>query len=140
MRNGLSRLENEILEVIDAGHMKLVEIFVWMDHKEEQPFFGDTFLWSFIDGLASAKSPLLYVDGPDRLPLWNPPKKLDPWSVFITETGCDVLAGKKDAIQLNGINRWLGGVHLRGREAQWRWDESGKKLVKTNARKADSAA
>ena len=27
-----------------------------------------------------------------------------------------------DAVRLRGIDTWLGGVHLRGREARWRWD------------------
>jgi hypothetical protein len=23
---------------------------------------------------------------------------------------------------LNGIDRWLGGVHLHGHKVEWRWD------------------
>ena len=41
--------------------------------------------------------------------------------IRITEAGREVLAGKHDFVRLNGIDRWLGGVHLRGAEAQWRW-------------------
>jgi hypothetical protein len=26
-------------------------------------------------------------------------------------------------VALNGIDRWVGGVHLRGPEVPWRWDE-----------------
>jgi hypothetical protein len=26
-------------------------------------------------------------------------------------------------VRLNGLDRWIGGVHLVGREARWRWDE-----------------
>jgi hypothetical protein len=26
-------------------------------------------------------------------------------------------------VALNGIDRWVGGVHLQGRDAPWRWDE-----------------
>jgi hypothetical protein len=30
----------------------------------------------------------------------------------MTSDGADVLAGRADAVALNGIDRWLGGVHL----------------------------
>jgi hypothetical protein len=43
------------------------------------------------------------IDG-DRLP-WN-----------------DVLHGVLDAIELNGIDRCMGGVRLAGRAVPWRWD------------------
>jgi hypothetical protein len=26
-------------------------------------------------------------------------------------------------VALNGIDRWIGGVHLSGEVARWRWDE-----------------
>jgi hypothetical protein len=34
-----------------------------------------------------------------------------------------VLRGEADHVALNGIDRWVGGVHLHGRAARWRWDE-----------------
>ena len=30
---------------------------------------------------------------------------------------------------LNGIDRWIGGVHLRGRHLPWRWDDGTETLV-----------
>ena len=47
----------------------------------------------------------------------------------LTETGHEVLAGRADHVRLNGINRWLGGVHLDGGEALWRWDQSTRSLT-----------
>jgi len=29
----------------------------------------------------------------------------------------------------HGIDLWLGGVHLQGKEAAWRWDEEGRELM-----------
>ena len=46
----------------------------------------------------------------------------------LTEAGRDVLLGTTDAVKLNGIDTWLGGVHLQGRTNIWRWDEATKKL------------
>jgi hypothetical protein len=31
-------------------------------------------------------------------------------------------------VKLNGIERWLGGVHLTGTQAVWRWDGVAKRL------------
>ncbi len=40
-----------------------------------------------------------------------------------------MLAAELDAIELNGVDRWWGGVHQCGAEAAWRWDGSTGRLV-----------
>jgi len=62
----------------------------------------------YVDGLCTCRSPLIREEGGEY---------------WITDTGREVLAGRADQVRLNGINRWLGGVHLVGNEALWRWDE-----------------
>ncbi len=42
----------------------------------------------------------------------------------ITSFGRLVLEGKEDHVRVNGINRWLGGVHLIDGAPMWRWDEA----------------
>jgi hypothetical protein len=49
-------------------------------------------------------------------------------SFALTETGRAVLNGDIDFIALNGIDQWLGGVHLRP-ENLWRWDEQNQKMI-----------
>jgi hypothetical protein len=34
-----------------------------------------------------------------------------------------VLRGEADHVALNGVDRWVGGVHLRGDRPSWRFDE-----------------
>ena len=34
-----------------------------------------------------------------------------------------MLDGAADHVALSGVDRWIGGVHLVGREVPWRWDE-----------------
>jgi hypothetical protein len=130
VRNGLNRLQNSALKAVATGHFQLVDIFVQIDHREDRPFVGDTTLWQCLDGMASGRHPLIFVNGPGRLPLWNPPRNLAAWEVLVTETGIEVLEGKKDWIELNGINRWMGGVHLAKGKPIWLWDEDERKLVK----------
>ena len=48
--------------------------------------------------------------------------------VRITDAGRAVLEGRADWNELDGIDRWLGGVHLQGKEAAWRWDEQAARL------------
>ncbi len=131
--NGLNRTQHQILSVVEKGTEKLIDIFRAVLDMEQCPFMGDTYLWARIEELAGQKKPLLKLDGPGRIlnhleidpedyvPLTR--KQLQQWDVSLTDAGRSVLAGKQDHIQLNGIDRWLGGVHLQGHEAQWRWDQ-----------------
>jgi len=130
VRNGLNRLQNNALKSVATGHFQLVDIFVQVDHREDRPFVGDTTLWQCLDGMASGKHPLIYANGPGRLPFWNPPRNLASWEILVTETGLEVLEGEKDWVKLNGINRWMGGVHLARGKPIWRWDEQELRLVK----------
>lgn len=45
-----------------------------------------------------------------------------PMTVAITDDGRRVLAGDLDQVTLNGINRWIGGVHLTP-DSCWRWND-----------------
>jgi hypothetical protein len=40
-----------------------------------------------------------------------------------------VLAGTADRVELLGIDRWLGGTHLRP-DNLWRWDRAQKQVVR----------
>jgi hypothetical protein len=41
----------------------------------------------------------------------------------ITQTGESVIRGEADFIDLNGIDLWLGGVHLNEKTNLWRWND-----------------
>jgi hypothetical protein len=41
-----------------------------------------------------------------------------------------VLEGQADQIALNGIDRWIGGVHLQGHQVAWRWDHGTETIVR----------
>ncbi len=129
--NGLSRMQQQALQVIDAGANRLGPIFAQASAFEEQAYLGDTSLWAILEAMATCRIPLLKIDGPHSIvqPIDQPLKEIRRWEVSTTETGKEVLAGVADHVALNGIDRWLGGVHLAGAEAQWRWDEDAGRLV-----------
>ena len=47
----------------------------------------------------------------------------------LTAAGRRVLQGDADHVALNGIHRWIGGVHLAGPDSPWRWDEGTESIV-----------
>ena len=44
-------------------------------------------------------------------------------SLKLTDAGRRVLDGLDDHVALNGVDRWIGGVHVSGNAVGWRWDE-----------------
>lgn len=133
LQNGLSRTERQILEVIAGGVHKPLEIFRAAQEKEDSPFMGDTPFWLHLFSLCAGKKPLLKrADGsPFSLPTGD---SRDPafrdQQLVLTSEGKKALAGQTDWIKINrGIDRWLGGVHLQGKNATWRWDTQRATLV-----------
>ena len=51
--------------------------------------------------------------------------------IALTAAGRDVLRCEIDWIALGGSDRWIGGVHLAGADAPWRWDSDAKRVVKS---------
>ena len=135
VRNGLSRLEDEVLDAVAGGRTRLDEIFREVSDKEERPFFGDTTVWAVLADLARGAQPLVTADGPSALPRWwTPAVDLGAWTVRATDAGRQVLAGKADWVALRGIDRWIAGVHLSGSDAVWRYDDERGKLVRATNR------
>jgi hypothetical protein len=94
--DGLSRTERQILQAVADGHRTFDAIFRANQERETAPFMGDTVVRLRLDALTNARTPLLTHE-----------------PVTLTPTGQRVLAGEVDARKLNGIDRWLGGVHLK---------------------------
>lgn len=123
-QNGLSRTEQQILAAVAAGRQGPGEIFLFDQAQEEHVFMGDWTLWTYVKGLCEASEPLLAVEdnASFSLPLEHPTPAFWAQKLTLTEAGQAVLAGEFDQLELNGIDRWLGGVRLQYPEAVWRWD------------------
>ena len=99
-RDGLARSERQILQAIENGAGTANEAFLACARMEDAIFMGDLTFWGIARRLAAGASPLITVGSAISDPL------------AMTSDGADVLAGRADAVALNGIDRWLGGVHL----------------------------
>jgi hypothetical protein len=126
-RDGLSRTERQILETVLPDRADLRTVFeVSQIEREEAPFLGDRAFLYHLERIGGGESKLVQiVDAYGRPAEGDPFSVEDVWEhrVQLTEIGRKILAGQADAVRMFGIDRWLGGVHLRGDHAAWRWDD-----------------
>jgi hypothetical protein len=120
LRNGLGRLENKALEIISNGPIRFKALFPAFAKAEPVYGLGDLQLWCALRRLGKGRDPLITISGIDGQ--FEFPNSCHLASFDLTETGRAVLSGERDLITTNGIDLWLGGVHLIGSEL-WRWDE-----------------
>jgi hypothetical protein len=119
-RDGLSLTERRLLAAIAEGAATAGEAFVRGAAREARPYLGDTWAFAAIERLARAEVPLLSAGA----------GTVDRHSALaLTETGRRVLDGAADHVALNGIDRWVAGVHLVGRSPRWRWDDGVEAIV-----------
>lgn len=123
---GLSRSERQLLRAFADGTRRLVDAYPTSHHAvEEAVWMGDWSWLAMVDSLTGAPTPLLaYVEDEDAEAAGPPsgPDARMQRTARMTDAGRRVLAGKADAVRMNGIDRWIGGVHLHGREVPWRWN------------------
>lgn len=132
LQNGLSRTEHQALRLLRDHPLSAVRLFFAVQRAEELLFMGDLSFYHLLLGMASAKHPVVQTASTSGLRLGDYNPAFEEWTkspVTITEAGLEVLEGRADHIKLNGIDRWVGGVHLSGAEAAWRWDREASKLV-----------
>ena len=121
VHNGLSRTEHEALSILnDKGALSGAQLFVAVQHMEEAVFMGDHSFYRLMSELYLAPHPLVRI---------NDATLHHSAEIAITETGRQVLGGEADHVKLNGIDRWLGGVHLSGEKPGWRWDRNAEQIV-----------
>jgi hypothetical protein len=132
---GLSRSETQALEAIAAGRATPEEAYVASHHERENPIFlGDTIFALYLERLSGGPAPLvLFADGASIKHPDISPDGHGFWArhLILTDVGHAVLEGRADQIYLNGIDRWLGGVHLHAGASIWRWSPSRRKIEGT---------
>jgi hypothetical protein len=110
--NGLNEVESVALEVLRRGPRRFDELFraVSTHSHVRDHGMGDVQFTACVRRL----TPLVST-GSDM--------------VEITPRGRAVAAGDEDWLSIQPIDRWLGGVHLRGDRPLWRWDGARERLV-----------
>jgi hypothetical protein len=122
-RDGLSLTERRVLAAVADGAPDAGTAFVQAAARETRPYMGDITCFGRMDRMAQGPLPLLHLDPPG-----SPVNRTT--GVRMTDIGARVLAGDADQIALNGIDRWIGGVHLRGHHVPWRWDDGTETVIR----------
>ncbi|HMU61268.1 MAG TPA: hypothetical protein PKA66_05750 [Gemmatimonadales bacterium] len=115
--DGLSRSERQILHALADGPLTIPRLFRAAHvEREDAEFLGDLVFGWQVERLAAATVPPLRYREPEQQ------------EVELTLAGGDALAGRFDHVEVNGVDRWIGGVHLEGRRVPWRWSRERARL------------
>jgi hypothetical protein len=123
-RDGLSLTERRILAATPDEGISAGAVFARLGEREARPYLADLFFFRVVARLARARVPLLRLDPPGG-------EVTAGTGLRPTPAGRRVLRGEADHVALNGIDRWIGGVHLHGEGARWRWDEGTESITLT---------
>ena len=123
---GLGRIESTALQLVADGHHIFKKLFPAFSRRESEYGLGDAQLYRALKLMADAPTPALKQNGRAE-PADAAGMLLS--SFELTDDGREVLAGTQDFVVQNGIDQWLGGVHLLGPEAAWRWDQETDQLL-----------
>lgn len=125
---GLSRTERRLLELADGDGVALWKAVSRMHDGEQVYYVTGRSLAALANELSRTSPPLLTLDASpagDGHVLRG--------VVALTDTGRAVLAGQLDRVEICGIDRWLGGVHLQSGGRIWRWDHARHRVIRTEA-------
>ncbi len=131
-RARLGRIEQQALRAIQDGAITPGLAFRHYQQTEPLPFLGDLGFFHRLDNLASGTAPLvrgLPAGGVAKAARTNSTVEYTDTLIDLTEAGYEVLEGRKDFVALNGIDRWIGGVHLTS-ENVWRYEPETKRLAR----------
>ncbi len=127
---GLARSERQILESLLPEPLPVSMLFHQVGCREEAAYLGDWSFWHQLRILADDAQPLIRREGDSLRPV--DPSQPGSWREgdwAITQLGKEVLAGRQDRVRLLGMNKWLGGVHLRPGNI-WRWDPQKGRVIR----------
>jgi RNA polymerase sigma factor (sigma-70 family) len=123
--DGLSRTERRLLELARGEGIALSDAFRRMHEGEQVYYLTDGSLAAMAEILSSTSPPLLTLDLSEHAE-----GHVLQGTVALADAGGSVLTGRLDRVAICGIDRWMGGVHLQGRGAAWRWDDASQRVVR----------
>jgi hypothetical protein len=122
--DGLSRSERRLLTIASPGPVDLLAAFSRMSEGETAYYITDLSFLALLREFSRCAPPLISVSTPSL-----DVNRIPNGAVTITEHGRSILSGERDRVASYGIDRWFGGVHLKGRGGLWRWDHGSDQVV-----------
>ncbi|WP_255668091.1 DUF1835 domain-containing protein [Brevibacillus daliensis] len=133
VQDGLGNVERTTLEFIARGLNQPMELFRQVSDELHEFGMGDLQFWLILKQMAVGPQPLIRFEGAEAaIPSYTDPSEdFRHRRILLTDTGRRVQDGKEDWVAANGIDCWLGGVHLLEKERVWRWDEKEESIVRS---------
>ncbi|WP_154223265.1 DUF1835 domain-containing protein [Marinicella rhabdoformis] len=111
VNTGLSLTQWLLISALSTSPMSGATLFKAYNKLEWAQFMGDSVFEKELAALTTAKCPLLFIKKDHGCWIKN---------VFeLTPLARDVMVGKKNHVKLNGIDRWIGGAHLKENSCWW---------------------
>lgn len=129
VNSGLGIVEQTTLEAVRAGVNTPLELFRQVTDALHVLGMGDLEYWKFLRDLAVGSHPLITIDGVAGLADFREVPNFLNRRVALTELGEQILDGTADALSVQGIDEWYGGLHLQGHDVPWRWNSSAGRLA-----------
>lgn len=127
-QTGVSRWEYELLKYTKEKGPRVARVIGHtMGNNFDGDLVGDLYLFSRLGRLADSElaHPLVTISGN--------PYSIRNCEVALTEAGESVLARRANAVELNGIDDWILGVHLDSRQESV-WYEKEGALIRASER------
>ncbi len=122
LETGLSRTERLLLDALPVR--RGLDGFVPARSPEPRRWITDGIFFEHVRRLARTPHALIEVGANE-----SGTDDLGHSELARTAAGDDVRAGRRDAVALRGIDRWVGGTHLTA-DNFWRWDEAKAQVVR----------
>ncbi|PWT87823.1 MAG: hypothetical protein C5B55_14145 [Blastocatellia bacterium] len=124
--NGLGRIENRCLQLVDSGAERFTDLFSKFWQSESVYGVGDAQVWTTLSQLRDARTPLITSNTTAK---HLSPELVSETTFTITDAGRAVLHNEADFLSYDDIDVWLGGAHLESGKQIWRWDPNTNQLI-----------
>jgi len=102
---------------------------------ESDDCVSDIQLYELVREFLHARVPLLQIAQQPRMDIEQMSfSEFHDLKIQLTPFARELLMSKSDYVAVNGIDRWIGGVHLKGQAVPWRFDSASGHLKEADSR------
>ncbi|MGE7825436.1 sigma-70 family RNA polymerase sigma factor [Paenibacillus sp. NPDC093718] len=130
VNNGLGIIEQTTLEAVAGGIHKPYELFRKVGDQLHTLGMGDLEFWYYLAKMTEGPDSLLNIDDTAQFPNFKlAVPRFQDRVLQVTSLGGEVLAGKTDYACTGRIDKWVGGLDVRGKDPSCRWNPGRKSVV-----------
>lgn len=131
MSHGLGIIEQTTLEAVAGGIHTPYELFRTVGDRLHTLGMGDLEFWYYLTKMIEGPDSLLVIDGTALFPDFKlAVPHFQERVLQVTSLGHEVLASKTDYACAATIDKWVGGLQVRGKDPLWRWNPERKSVVR----------